>query len=69
MNIDSIEGVGSDFTIKLPRAEVAGMLPSNLSSTGSTIEKVIINTVNNTAYGKNVINKQFKIINDQEVAL
>ena len=69
MNIDSKEGVGSSFNIKLPRAEVAGMLPSSLSSIRSNTGKKLSNNFNNTAYGNNVIYKQFKVINDQEVAL
>jgi two-component system sensor histidine kinase FlrB len=69
MHIDSTEGVGSDFNIKFPRAEVTGMLPSNLSSTASNNGKKITNILNDTAFRKNVMNKQFKSINDQEVAL
>ena len=69
MHIDSTEGVGSDFNIKFPRAEVTGMLPSNLSSTGSNNGKKISNILHDTAFRKNVMNKQFKTINDQEVAL
>ena len=69
MHIDSTEGVGSDFNIKFPRAEVSGMLPSNLSSTGSNNGKKISNILYDTAFRKNVMNKQFKTINDQEVAL
>ena len=69
MAIDSREGVGSEFTIKFPRAEVAGMLPSNLSSIGSNTAKKTINNFDQTASGKNAMYKQFKIINDQEVAL
>ncbi len=69
MAIDSKEGVGSEFTIKFPRAEVAGMLPSNLSSIGSNTAKKTINNFNHTASGRNAMYKQFKIINDQEVAL
>ena len=69
MNIDSKEGVGSRFNIKLPRAEEAGMLPSNLSCVRSKTGKTIINNFNNTVSVNNVMNKQFKVINDQEVAL
>ena len=69
INIDSKEGVGSDFNIRFPRVEVDAMLPSNLSSTGSNSGKKIINNFKYTASGKHIMNKQFKIINDQEVAL
>ena len=69
MHIDSTEGVGSDFNIKFPRAEVAGMLPSNLSGIAGNKGKKIPNILNDTAFRKNVMNKQFKSINDQEVAL
>ena len=69
MHIDSTEGVGSDFNIKFPRAKVTGILPSNLSSTASNNGKKISNISNDTAFRKNVMNKQFKSINDQEVAL
>ncbi len=56
--IDSKEGVGSNFNIKFPRAEVAGMLPSNLSSIVSHNGKKIINNFNNAASGNNVMSKQ-----------
>jgi two-component system sensor histidine kinase FlrB len=69
MHIDSTEGVGSDFNIKFPRAEVTGMLPSNLSGIASNKGKKITNILNETAFRKNVMNQQFKSINDHEVAL
>ena len=58
MVIDSSEGVGSNFNIKFPCAEVAGMLPSNLSSIASNTGKKVITNFNNTAAGNNVINIQ-----------
>ncbi|MFV9614535.1 MAG: sensor histidine kinase [Gammaproteobacteria bacterium] len=58
MVIDSSEGVGSNFNIKFPCAEVAGMLPSNLSSIASNTGKKVITNFNNTVPGNNVINIQ-----------
>ena len=55
--IDSKEGIGTNFNIKFPRAEVTGMLPSNLSSTAGNTGKKIITNFNNTAPGNNVMNK------------
>ena len=69
IHIDSTEGVGSDFTIKFPRAEETGMLPSSVSSIASNNAKKLTNILNDTAFRKHVMNKQFKTINDQEVAL
>jgi two-component system sensor histidine kinase FlrB len=64
MNIDSKDGVGSDFNLKFPCAEINGMLPSNLSSIASNTGKKSSNNFNNTVSAKNVSNKQ---LNDVSV--
>ncbi len=69
MLIDSKVGEGSNFTIKLPRAEVMAMLPSQLNRSGRMFQKKRSDNVNNTALGKNLMNEKFKIISNQEVAL
>ncbi len=58
MKLSSKQGVGSEFTITLPSAEVTGMLPSNLSSIESHTGAKIINIFSGAASGNNTINKQ-----------
>ncbi len=69
IKLSSEEGVGTEFTIMLPCAEVTGMLPSNISLLRSNIEKRKINKVNHFSSDNNIINLQFKNINKQEVVL
>jgi two-component system sensor histidine kinase FlrB len=53
MQIYSKEGIGSMFTIKFPRAEAAGLLPSNINSVDKNIKHSAMPTDFNTQGLKN----------------